>query len=938
MKRNILIALAIFFCIQTFSQSLELTSTIPFDSEVRTGSFPNGLKYYIRKNARPEKRAELRLVVNVGSTSEEDDQQGLAHFCEHMAFNGSEHFAKNDLVNYLESIGTKFGPHLNAYTSFDETVYMLRIPTDDKQYVVNGMQILEDWAHGCSYDNTEIDKERGVVTEEWRLGQGAGKRMQNKTYPIYFMGSKYADRLPIGKREVIQGAPYDRLKAFYQDWYRPDNMAVILIGDFDVNEMEKMIKDHFAGLKNPDNEKKVQSFKIPDHDELRIAVATDKEAAYTNVQVAYFHENPSMKTVADYRQQMVFDLYNSMLGSRLQELTRQTDPPFISAYSFFGSVVRTKSAYSSYAMVNDIGIERGLRTILEENERVKKFGFTQTELDREKKSIMRDMEKAIAERDKNESVDYTYEYIQNFLKNAPSPGIQYEMDVHKKYLDGIKLDEVNALAAKWILPEGKNCTVTITGPDKPEVKIPDDNAIRKIFRDAAKTELKPYVDTFVDQPLMATKPAKGSVKSRTTDAATGSTKLVLSNGATVILKKTDFKNDQVMFSAASFGGTNMVSDKEYMTASNASSFLQNSGIGPFNQDQYTKYMAAKYAFVSAYIRETQEGMGGSAAPTDLETMMQLIYLRFTSPRKDDDAVASSMEKQKSILKNRGVDPKSAFSDTIQVVQNNYHFRRRPTTLATFSEVNTNDMIRLYKERFSNAGDFTFVFVGNFDEKIMNDYIEQYVASLPGTAVREKVKDVGITPPTKKIERTVYRGIEPKSEVTYVFSGKAGYSDQESLTFQALQKLMQTKLRESLREENGGTYGVGCNGTISRIPKEEYYLTINFSCAPENVKKLTDATNTVIAAVQKNGCSEEDLVKIRETFRRDRETNLKENSFWMQRLLNAELYGDKLMSEEDYAKFFNQLSSDQLKTAANNYFNMNVYSYLLRSSIDLKKVD
>ncbi len=928
MKRNILIALAITFCIQSFSQSLELTSTIPFDSEVRTGSFPNGLKYYIRKNSRPEKRAELRLVVNVGSTSEEDDQQGLAHFCEHMAFNGTEHFAKNDLVNYLESIGTKFGPHLNAYTSFDETVYMLRIPTDDNQYVIKGMQILEDWAHGCSYDNAEIDKERGVVTEEWRLGQGASKRMQNKTFPIYYMGSRYADRLPIGKKDVIQGAPYERLKSFYHDWYRPDNMAVILVGDFNVDEMEKMIREHFSGLKNPEAPKKVQSYQVPDHDDLRIAVATDKEAVYTNVQVAYFHENLNMKTVADYRQQMVHGMYNSMLGSRLDELTRQPDPPFISAYTYFGSMVRTKSAYSSYAMVSDVGIERGLRTILEENERVKKFGFTQSELDREKKAAMREMEKEIAEKDKNESANYTFEYVQHFLRANPSPGIQYEMELYKKYLDGITLQEVNSLAAKWILPSGKNCTVTITGPDKPEVKIPDDNAIRAIFSSVSKSDVKPYVDTFVDQPLMAKLPAKGSVKSKTMDAATGTTKLVLSNGAAVILKKTDFKNDQILFSAASFGGSSLVSDKDYMTANNASWILQNSGLGPFTEDQLGKYMSAKYANVNSMIRETQESMNGSAAPSDLETMMQLIHLRFTAPRQDNDAVTSSVEKQKSILKNRSVDPRSAYNDSIQTIQNNYHFRRRPMSLSTFAEVNTNNLIKIYKERFANAGDFTFVFVGNFDEKDLTNYIEQYIASLPGTTSREKCKDVGIVPPTKKIERTIYRGIEPKSEVTYVFSGKAGYSDQENLTFQALQKLMQTKLRESLREENGGTYGVGCNGSISRVPKEEYYLTINFSCGPENVKKLTDATNAVIASVQQNGCSEEDLVKIRETFRRDRETNLKENSFWMQRLLNAELYGDKLQSEEEYAKFFNQLSSDQLKTAANNYFNMNVYSYYL----------
>lgn len=928
MKTKILISLALLFCMQAFTQSLELSSALPFDKDVRTGSFSNGLKYYIRKNARPEKRAELRLVVNVGSTSEDDDQQGLAHFCEHMAFNGTENFEKNELVNYLESIGTKFGPHLNAYTSFDETVYMLRIPTDDPKFVSNGMQILEDWAHGCSYDNAEIDKERGVVTEEWRLGQGASKRMMNKTYPVYFMGSRYADRLPIGKREIIQNAPYERLKSFYTDWYRPDNMAVILIGDFNLDEMEQMIRKHFEGLKNPSGERKVQSYQVPDHDDLRIAVATDKEASNTNVQVAYFHDNQNIKTIADYREQMIHSLYNSMLGSRLQELTRLSDPPFIFGYTSFGSMVRTKSSYSSYVSVKDTGIERGLQTILEENERVKRFGFTTSELEREKKAVMREMEKALAEKDKSESVNYTYEYIQHFLKGSPSPGIEFEMELYKKYLNGISLDEVNVLAKKWILDGGKNCTVTITGPDKPEVKIPDDNAIRAIFTKVSKAEIKPYVDTFVDQPLMAKLPTKGSVKSRQEDTTFGTTKLTLSNGVNVILKKTDFKNDQVLFTATSFGGMSLVPDKDYMTANYASWILQNSGIGPFNQDQFGKYMAAKFASVNASIRDTQEGMSGSASPTDIETMMQLIYLRFTAPRHDEEAITSSLEKQKSMLKNRGADPRSAYTDSIQLIQSNYHFRKRPASLQTLDEVNTKELSRVYKERFANAGDFTFVFVGNFDEKLLIDYIEQYIASLPSNSMKEKCADPGIDYPKKRIEKTVYRGIEPKSEVTFIFSGKASYTENENLVFQSLQKLMQTKLRESLREENGGTYGVGCYGSISRVPTEQFSLTINFSCAPENVEKLSKATQAVITEVQKNGCTEEDLVKIRETFIRERETNLKENYFWMNRLMNSALYGDSLQTDVEFDAFFASLKSEDLKNAANAYFNMEVYSYYL----------
>ena len=914
--------------INASAQTPELNTPIPFDAAVRTGTLPNGMKYFIRKNSRPEKRAELRIAVNTGSTMENDDQQGLAHFCEHMAFNGSKNFKKNELVDYLESIGTKFGAHLNAYTSFDETVYMLRVPTDSEVYVTKGMQILEDWAHNLSFDTVEINKERGVVIEEWRLGQGANERMRNKYWPILFKDSRYEVRLPIGKKEILQNTPYDKLISFYKTWYRPDNMAVIVVGDIDMDKMEAMIKQHFSGISNPKNELKVQQWPVPDHKELRIAKATDKEAPYTVIQINYKHNREDFKTIGDYRKHMMYNLYNGMMGNRLQELAKQSDPPFTFASTSYGRFVRTKNVYASFAVVKDQGIEKGLETLVTENERVRRFGFTQTELDRQKKSLMRRIESSFAEKDKTESANLTREYISYFLQGEPAPGISYELDLYKKYLSGITLEEVNALCKSWINANGENCTVVIQAPEKAEVVLPSDEQIKNLFTKSSNLDIKAYVDKVLDKPLIAKKPVAGKIVSEKHNDDFDYTELLLSNGAKVIYKKTDFKNDQILLGATSFGGSSLYPEKDDENASYASSIVQNSGIGEFNQTQLEKYMQGKIARLFNYIGETQEGLSGSASPQDLETFMQLLYLRFTAPRKDVDGFNSFIAQQKSFLENGNADPENAFNDTVEVTMSNYHPRRKPETMETLKEIDHERALQIYKERFADASDFIFVFTGNFKADELRKYCEEYIASLPSTNSKENWKDVGITHPNGKIEKTVKRGVEPKSSVQIKFHGNATFSAKENMDMQALVKLMQITLRESLREENSGTYGVQCYGSISRVPKVEYNLDIAFGCAPENVKKLTDAALVEIEKVKKNGCDEKNLTKIKETFRRDRESNLKENGYWMQRIMTSSIYNEPMMKQDEYDAYLKNLNSDDIKRLAEKYFNLTNYAYFV----------
>lgn len=894
------------------------SAPLQLNPKVRTGKLANGLTYYILQNKKPENRMELRLAVNTGSTMEDDNQQGLAHLVEHMAFNGTKNFKKNELVDYLESIGTKFGPHLNAYTSFDETVYMMQVPTDSATQFDKAFLILEDWAGGLAFDPKEIDKERGVVIEEWRLGQGAQERMRNKYWPILFKGSRYEYRLPIGKKEILETAAHERLTTFYKDWYRPNNMAVIAVGDFDVDMVEAKIKKHFSQLTNPINERRVQAWEVPDQQTLDIAKVTDKEASYTMLEIVYKHPPQQTKTEADFRDNMVKQLYNGMMNARLQELMNGAKPPFNYAYTYYGDLVRTKNSYTSFAIVNDKGITTGLQTLVDENERVRRFGFTQTELDRYKKEMMRNMEKSYNERDKTESAQLVYPLVNHFLEGTPTVGIEKGLEYYKRFMDGINLVEVNAKAKEWITPNGKNCVVVIQAPEKESVVMPSDEAIKAMFATAETKALKAYEDKVLNIPLISKQPVAGKIVSEKKVEDGDYTELKLSNGATVVYKKTNFKNDEIQFRATSWGGASLYPEKDDISASMCGSIIEQSGIGAFDKSSLDKYMQGKIVQLYPYVSETQEGMSGRTTPQDLETFVQMLHLYFTNPRKDKNGYESIMQQYSGFIENQQLDPENAYNDTIEVTMASYHYRRRPFTLSVLKEADFNRAFTIFKERFSNAGDFTFYFVGNVTDEQMRQMATTYIASLPSTQKTETWKDVGVKTPKGKISKTVKRGVEPKSQVTFKYTGDATYSAKEEMYMQCLMKLMQIKLRETLREEKSGTYGVSCYGNIGRIPTQTYSVNIEFGCAPENVDSLTQAAYGVIAAIKQNGCDDKDLTKIKETFRRERETSLKENSYWMNKLIGKYTMNNGMPNQQEFDAFFASLSSEDFKRTAKTY--------------------
>lgn len=895
----------------------DLNATIPMDPNVRTGKLPSNMTYYIMKNKKPEKRVELRLAVNVGSTQENDDQQGLAHFTEHMAFNGTKNFQKSELVDYIESIGSKFGADLNAYTSFDETVYMLQVPTDSTKIIDKAFQILEDWSHDVTEDSVEIDKERGVVIEEWRLGQGANERMRRQYWPVLFKDSRYAVRLPTGKKDILEHCTYETLRSFYRMWYRPENMAIVVVGDIDVDQMEAKIKQQFAHVPLRPHAHMPQSFPVPDTKGISIAKATDKEATFTLIQMIYKQPRFIEKTIADYRKELAIDMFNEMMNARLAEIRQQPDAPFTFAGASYGDIVRTEDAYFCRAVVKDGGIEKGIEAIATENQRVKKFGFTSTELARIKTDMMRKMEKEYNERDKTESRNLVGEFVANFLQQEPVPGVTYEYNFYKKYLDGITLDEVNELAKKWITDD--NATLIITAPDKAGVTMPTDEKIMSILKDVQSKDIKAYEDKVSDKPLLATKPKPGTVTNTNSDVDMGTTTWKLSNGATVILKPTEFKNDEVLFNGFSFGGTSLYSDKDYITASNAAQIVDNAGLGEFNSVALQKLLSGKIANVSPYISDLQQGFNGSCSPKDIETMMQMLYLYFTNPNKNENDFKAFIEQQRGFLQNRSSSPDAAFQDTVKATMGQNNYRSLPMTEAKLKDINLDRAYEIYKERFADAGSFTFTFVGNIKPETLKPFVEMYIATLPSKNPQDTYKDLGISPPKGKVEKTVLKGVEPKSTVSIKLTGPFVFNRKNRNDLNLLMQLVSIKLREQLREEKSGVYGVRATPAMNHYPKQSFEITIGFGCAPENVDMLIKTAWEEIEKIKQNGCDDKDLLKLKETAIRGRETDSKENRFWLSAISQNAINKENLSELLEFNKYVESLKSDDFKRLANQYF-------------------
>lgn len=893
---------------------------LPLDTSIRVGKLQNGFTYYIRRNTEPKNRAQLYLANKIGSILENDDQQGLAHFMEHMSFNGTKNYPKNDLVNYLQKAGVKFGADLNAYTSFDETVYQLPIPTDDPEVFKNGLQIMRDWAQDASLTDEEINKERGVVLEEKRLGKGAQQRMQEKYLPLLFNNSRYSNRLPIGTEEVLKNFTAETLRQFYRDWYRPDLQALIVVGDINVDETEKMIRAKFSDLKTPAKPRSRTEYNIPLTGKNQFIVVTDPEMPVTVAQILIKHPETVLKTTADYRKSMIRSLFNRMLQARYSELMKQANPPFLQGNGGISGFLAGLDVYNAMVVAKPGELEKGFKAVLTETERVKKFGFTKTELERAKQAYLLNFETSFKERDKTSSENYVEEYVRLFLDGEASPGIAWEYNFVKDNIGGIAINEINAIAKQYITDVNRD--VIIMGPEKEKPNLPDEQTVNNWINSVKQANITAYVDQVSDKPLLATKPVAGKVTGEKKIDNIGVTEWTLSNGVKVVLKPTDFKNDEISFSAFSPGGTSLYNDSDYQSASNASTIIQRSGVGQFNPVELPKLLTGKRAMVSTYISERSEGLSGVTNPKDIETALQLVYLYFTQPRKDPEIFKGFITQQKGSLANRENDPNSIFSDTLSAVLGNYNVRRTGPSLQKVEQINLDRAYEIYKERFADASDFTFTFVGNFDVNQIKPLLEQYLGGLPSKNRIEAAKDLGIRPPSGRIAKTVFKGKEEKASVRLVFTGGYDYAPETNIQLDALAEVLQIKLIERLREDEGGVYSPGAGVSYSKYPTGRYSFYISFGCSPENVEKLITSSLDEINKIKQNGAQPVDIQKFIAEETRATEIQLKENSFWLGYLTGQYQNKENPSSINTYIESLKNISPETIKSTANKYLSGN----------------
>jgi len=895
---------------------------LPFDPAVTIGTLSNGMRYYIRENHKPEKRAELRLVVNAGSVLEDEDQRGLAHMVEHMAFRGTKRFAGNQISSYLESVGMRYGPDINAFTSFDETVYMITIPTDTAAIVDKGFEILAEWAHNVAFEPAQIEKERPVVIEEWRLGQGAENRMQNKWFPVLFTGSKYGERIPIGLKSVLETYKPATLRRFYDTWYRPDLMAVVAVGDFDKRQIEGLITKYLGAIPRATSPKARSLFPVPPNAGTLVSINSDKEATRSTIRLLYKQPKRLNTTSATYRQHLVEGLFGSMLNDRFAEITQKPNPPFITAYAGQGDLVRSAEAFSLTAVVADNGIQRGLNALLTEGERVKKFGFLQSELDRARKDQQRGIEQAYAERDKTNSNVYAEAYSSAFLESEPSTSIQYDLDAITRLLPGITLAEVNKLAGEWMTD--RNRVLATTSPDKPGIVNPAPGELRLAFDAVKGAKIEAYSENSLSQQLVDKDPTGGKVVSERLIKEVGITEWTLSNGVRVLLKPTDFNADQINFTSYSPGGASLLSDASFIAASAADLIPTTSGVGKFTAIDLQKFLAGKQVGVFPSIDDLSEGVSGSASQRDVDTMLQLVYLYFTQPRLDTSLVNTFLGRYKGVLANRSASPDAAFSDTLQVTLAQHSVREEPMSAATLDRIDPAKSFDFYKERFADASGFTFVFVGNFSVDSMKPLIAKWLGSLPSTGRKETWRDTGIRPPTGVVQRVVKKGAEPKARTALIFTGPFEYNRQNRYYLSALGELLNIKLREALRENLGGTYGVSVSPGASRDPLPSYRFTIGFGSAPERLEALTTAALAQIDSVKRFGTTPEYLNKVKEAALRSRETAIKQNGYWVSQIATFDQSGWPLAEIPDGDKLISALTIDDLQRAAVKYLRIDNY--------------
>lgn len=896
-----------------------LDDVFPLRNDIRTGKFANGLEYFILKNNKPENRVSLRMPVKIGSIDETDLQQGMAHFVEHMCFNGTEDFPKSELINYLEKNGVKFGAHLNAYTSFDETVYMLELPADDDKVLETGIQILENWAHKVTFADKDIDDERGVIIEEARLRGGVEARMFDAHKNVTFYNSKYKDRLPIGDTTLLRNSGHEEFRNFYKKWYRPDLMAVIIVGDIDVDKMESYVKKYFGSIPVPKDAPQPEKYSLPENTMPLTSIATDKEMTFPTISISYRRPGTDQKgTYGEYKTNLIDQIAAGAINERLREQSLSADPAFLGARAGYSSSMGAED-FDLMVVAKGTEYKKATDVLLTEAMRATRYGITDSELARMKDNITSNYKQMYSEKNNLLSSDIGNELVRHFLKNESVPGIAYEYSFVEKILPTITKEEVNARLATYI--DDNNYIATISLPDA-AANIPTNEDFAATYKEITSKKITPYTEEVNDKPLFTEKVTPGTIVSRK-DLPQDVKMIKLSNGANVYFKNTNFKDDEITVRAYSKGGSSVMSDKDFVSGRFADELVNSSGVADYDIVSLMKMMSSKNFNVSPNIDKLTEGFSGASNTEEFEEMLQLLHLYFTSPRIDDQSFQSWLAKRKDALINSKRNPQSVLSDSVGYILSGYSPRSKPLTEQDLAKVNKEDAMKVYKARFSNAGDFNFIFTGNLDKVKFEELVAKYIGSLKGTNKPENWKDLGSRMPKGSFNKEFKKGIDQNSRVIMVFTtDDFQYNQRNRQVVQSLDKVLGIRLREQLREEKGGVYNVSAYSSYDKYPVEECYIVVTFGCDPNRVEELKEDTKMIVEELQRDLISDENMQKIKETQKRDFELALKDNNTWSSWIYNSLWYGENLQGIDGYLKVVDRLTKEDVRNAARKYLNYN----------------
>lgn len=916
-----LLAVAFVLCAgfqQAVAQQMQFPP-LPVDKNVRIGQLDNGLTYYIRHNKLPENRAEFYIAQKVGSILEEPQQRGLAHFLEHMAFNGTKNFPGDDkglgVIPWCETVGIKFGTNLNAYTSIDETVYNISNAPIDRTGVLDScLLILHDWSNYILLKDDEIDKERGVIREEWRSRNSGMLRVYTDLLPTIYQGDKYADCMPIGSIDVINNFPYKDIRDYYHKWYRPDLQGIVIVGDIDVDTVEAKLKAVFADVQKPVNPAERTYYPVTDNKEPIVAIGTDKEVDDPSIEI-YFKQDATpdseKNNVGYLASQYMTSMISSMLNARLSELVQSANPPFTRASSYYSDffVAKTKEAFALSASSKADGIETALKTLLQETERARRFGFTESEYARARANYLQSLESAYNEREKTKHGSYVREYVQNFLNGEPIPGIEAEYAMMNQLAPNIPLQAMNMIMQQ-LVPDS-NQVVIIAGPAKESLKYPTKEEVINLLKGMKDLDLQAYVDKVSDEPLMKEAPKGGKIISEKEGDIYGSTKLVLSNGVTVYVKKTDFKADEIRMKGTSLGGKSIFPDKDALNFAVMDNVIAVGGLGNFSQVDLTKVLAGKKVSVNAGLGATTENVFGTCSPKDFETMMQLTYLTFTAPRKDAEAFESFKNRMKAQLESAQANPLSSINDSLQKAMYNNHPRVVMMKPEMVDQIDYDRILEMYNDRFKDASDFTFYFVGNIDLETAKPLIAEYLGALPAINRKETFKDTKMS-----IRKGVYKNEyakeqqTPTATIVFLYSGKAPYTLKNDILLSFATQVLDMVYTEEVREKEGGTYGVNCFGDLQKYPKEQLLLQIVFQTDPAKKDKLAGIVVDELKKLAAEGPSDVHLQKVKEYMLKKYADNQKENGYWMNNLNDYFYYGMDMT--EGYTDIVNSITAKDIQ--------------------------